>query len=143
MTDVGLPVAFAAGVLALRSPCSALLLPSFFAYAFASHSAQLRRTAVFYLGLLLTLVPLGMGASAASTLLYGNRQLLVAIAGWFIVALGLVQILGAASPSRSPAGCNKPPAGRRREAPAGPPPWPWARSTAWLVSAQGPSSAPS
>lgn len=94
MTDVGLLVAFAAGVLALLSPCSALLLPSFFAYAFASHSAQLRRTAVFYLGLLLTLVPLGMGASAASTLLYGNRQLLVAIAGWFIVALGLVQILG-------------------------------------------------
>ncbi len=94
MTEVGLLAAFAAGVLALLSPCSALLLPSFFAYAFASRSAQLRRTAVFYLGLVTTLVPLGVGASAASSLIYGHRQLLVAIAGWFIVALGVLQILG-------------------------------------------------
>jgi cytochrome c biogenesis protein CcdA len=94
MSDVGLLAAFAAGVLALLSPCSALLLPSFFAYAFASPSAQLRRTAAFYLGLALTLVPLGVGASAASSLVYGHRQLLVSVAGWFIIALGLVQILG-------------------------------------------------
>jgi len=94
MTDVGMLAAFAAGVLALLSPCSALLLPSFFAYAFASRSAQLARTAVFYLGLLITLVPLGVGASAASSLFYGHRQLLVAIAGWFIISLGLMQILG-------------------------------------------------
>jgi cytochrome c biogenesis protein CcdA len=94
MSDVGLLAAFAAGVLALLSPCSALLLPSFFAYAFASPSAQLRRTAAFYLGLALTLVPLGVGASAASSLVYGHRQLLVSVAGWFIIALGLMQILG-------------------------------------------------
>lgn len=94
MTDVGMLAAFAAGVLALLSPCSALLLPSFFAYAFASRSAQLARTAVFYLGLLITLVPLGVGASAASSLFYGHRQLLVAIAGWFIISLGVMQILG-------------------------------------------------
>ena len=94
MTDVGMLAAFAAGVLALLSPCSALLLPSFFAYAFASRSAQLARTAVFYLGLLITLVPLGVGASAASALFYGHRQLLVAVAGWFIISLGVMQILG-------------------------------------------------
>lgn len=94
MTDVGLLAAFAAGVLALLSPCSALLLPSFFAYAFASRSAQLLRTAVFYLGLLITLVPLGIGASAASSLFYGHRPLLIGIAGWSIIALGVMQVLG-------------------------------------------------
>ena len=73
MTEVGLLAAFAAGVLALLSPCSALLLPSFFAYAFAGRSALLLRTAAFYAGLLLTLVPLGTGAGAASSLFYGHR----------------------------------------------------------------------
>ncbi len=34
MTQIGLLGAFLGGVLALLSPCSALLLPSFFAYAF-------------------------------------------------------------------------------------------------------------
>lgn len=94
MTEVGLLAAFAAGVLALLSPCSALLVPSFFAYAFASRTAQLLRTLAFYVGLLLTLVPLGVGASAASSLFYGHRQLLIAIAGWSIIALGVLMILG-------------------------------------------------
>ncbi len=94
MTEVGLLAAFAAGVLALLSPCSALLLPSFFAYAFSSRTALLLRTAAFYGGLLVTLVPLGTGAGAASTIFYGHRSLLIAIAGWSIITLGLLQILG-------------------------------------------------
>ena len=92
--EVGLLAAFAAGVLALLSPCSALLLPSFFAYAFASRTALLLRTALFYVGLAITLVPLGTGAGAASALFYGHRSLLISIAGWSIIVLGLLQILG-------------------------------------------------
>lgn len=94
MSEVGVLAAFAAGILALLSPCSALLLPSFFAYAFASRRALLARTFVFYLGLLLTLVPLGTGASAASSLFYGHRPLLIAIAGWTIIGLGVLQLVG-------------------------------------------------
>ncbi len=94
MGEVGLLVAFAAGVLALLSPCSALLLPSFFAYAFASRTMLLRRTMGFYVGLLLTLVPLGMGAGFASSLFYGHRATLIAVAGWTLVALGVLQLLG-------------------------------------------------
>jgi cytochrome c biogenesis protein CcdA len=94
VTEVGLLAAFAAGVLALLSPCSALLLPSFFAYAFGSRSALLLRTAAFYGGLLLTLVPLGTGAGAASSLFYGHRATLIAVAGWTVIALGAFQVLG-------------------------------------------------
>ncbi len=43
-------VAFAGGVLSLLSPCSALLLPAFFAYAFPSRGQLVLRTGVFYLG---------------------------------------------------------------------------------------------
>ncbi len=94
MSEVGLVAALAAGMLALLSPCSALLLPSFFAYAFASTRALVARTLVFYLGLLVTLVPLGTGASAASSLFYGQRPLLIAVAGWTIIGLGVLQLLG-------------------------------------------------
>ncbi|WP_299928198.1 cytochrome c biogenesis CcdA family protein [uncultured Nocardioides sp.] len=94
MSEVGVLAAFAAGILALLSPCSALLLPSFFAYAFANRRALLARTAVFYLGLLVTLVPLGTGASAASSLFYGHRPLLIAVAGWTIIGLGMLQLVG-------------------------------------------------
>jgi len=51
MTGIGYLAAFLGGVLTLLSPCSALLLPAFFAYAFASRSRLLGRTAVFYAGL--------------------------------------------------------------------------------------------
>jgi cytochrome c biogenesis protein CcdA len=94
MTEIGLLAAFAAGLLALLSPCSALLLPSFFAYAFASPTAMVLRTGVFYAGLLVTLVPLGVGASAASQLFYGHRSTLIAAAGWTIVGLGVLQVVG-------------------------------------------------
>lgn len=94
MTEVSLLAALAAGLLALLSPCSALLVPSFFAYAFASKRALLARTAVFYLGLCLTLVPLGTGAGAASAFFYGHRSTLIAVAGWVIIGFGVLQILG-------------------------------------------------
>jgi len=94
VTDVGLLAAFAAGALALLSPCSALLLPSFFAYAFASRRQLVARTALFYVGLLLTLVPLGTGAGAASRLFYGHRSLLIAVAGWTIIGLGVLVLAG-------------------------------------------------
>ena len=59
------------------SPCcrraARCCCPSFFAYAFASTRALVARTLVFYLGLVLTLVPLGTGAGAASSLFYGHR----------------------------------------------------------------------
>ncbi len=62
MSDPGVLVAFLGGLLALLSPCSALLLPAFFAYSFTSRTRLLGRTALFYAGLCLTLVPLGWPA---------------------------------------------------------------------------------
>ncbi len=94
MGELGLVAAFLGGALTLISPCSALLLPSFFAYAFAHPRELLARTVVFWLGLCLTLVPLGVGSALVSTLFYGHREVLIAVAGWTIIALGVVQLLG-------------------------------------------------
>jgi cytochrome c biogenesis protein CcdA len=92
--EIGFVAAFLGGVLTLISPCGALLLPSFFAYAFASPGALLARTAVFYAGLAVSLVPLGMGASLAGSLFFGHRGTLILVAGWLVIALGVAQILG-------------------------------------------------
>jgi cytochrome c biogenesis protein CcdA len=92
--EIGYLAAFLGGVLTLISPCGALLLPSFFAYAFDRPTALLARTGVFYLGLAVTLVPLGMGASLASALFFGHRDLLILVAGWLMIALGVAQMVG-------------------------------------------------
>lgn len=98
--DIGYLAALFGGLLALLSPCSALLLPAFFAYSIDSSSRLLARTGIFYLGLATTLVPLGAAGSFAGRFFYGNRDLLVLLGGWLIIALGMLQILGMGFASR-------------------------------------------
>ena len=94
MVEVSYLASFVGGLLSLLSPCSALLLPAFFAYAFQSRRELVGRTAVFYLGLAATLVPLGMGISWVSTLVYGHRGALIGISGFVVIAFGFLQLLG-------------------------------------------------
>ena len=63
MLEVSFAAAFAGGVLSLLAPCSALLLPAFFAYAFTSRTELFGRTLLFLAGLCTVFVPLGLGAS--------------------------------------------------------------------------------
>ncbi len=100
MTDIGYLAALLGGLLALLSPCSALLLPAFFAYSIDSTSRLLARTGIFYAGLATTLVPLGAAGSYAGRFFHGNRDALVLAGGWLIIALGLAQILGLGFASR-------------------------------------------
>ncbi|WMX45935.1 cytochrome c biogenesis CcdA family protein [Streptomyces roseicoloratus] len=99
-SGIGYFAAFLGGLLALLSPCSALLLPAFFAYSMETRAKLVARTGIFYAGLATTLVPLGAAGSFAGRLFYGHRDLLVALGGWTIVALGVLQILGLGFASR-------------------------------------------
>jgi cytochrome c biogenesis protein CcdA len=94
VVEVSFLASFLGGLLSLLSPCSALLLPAFFAYAFQSRGELIGRTAVFYLGLCATLVPLGMGISTVSSLIYGYRGTLITVSGLVIIAFGAIQALG-------------------------------------------------
>ena len=94
MPEVSYLASFLGGLLSLLSPCSALLLPAFFAFAFQSRGELVRRTLVFYVGLAVTLVPLGMGIAAVSRLVYGYRGALILGSGILIIAFGVVQLLG-------------------------------------------------
>jgi cytochrome c biogenesis protein CcdA len=94
VVEVSFLATFFGGVLSLLSPCSALLLPAFFAYAFGGGGELVKKTGVFYLGLAATLVPLGMGISAVSALFYGHRSTLILASGALIIAFGILQLLG-------------------------------------------------
>lgn len=92
--DVGLLSAFAGGILALLSPCAALLMPAFFASTIGAGPRLFVHGAVFYVGLLLVLVPLGIGVGALGALFVTHRQAIVLAASVLLVVLGIVQILG-------------------------------------------------
>lgn len=111
MIDIGYAGAFLGGVLTLLSPCSAVLLPAFFAYAFSSPAALVGRTVVFYAGLVTMLVPLGLAASSLGSLLTERRGILVGVVSAVVIVLGALQMLGVSlrlpgrtsSPRRDPA----------------------------------------
>ncbi|MBT1258318.1 cytochrome c biogenesis protein CcdA [Rhodococcus erythropolis] len=94
MTNIGLVGAFFGGLLSLVSPCSALLLPSFFAYAFDGIGRLALRTALFYAGLATVLMPLGAGLGMMGSILVEHRILITLISGIVLILLGVLTVLG-------------------------------------------------
>ena len=87
--EVGFAYAVIGGMLGVFSPCNALLLPAFFANIAASRAKLLSLGAVFLAGLLITLVPLGLGLGWLGGTLSIDRGVLLTGAGWVLIVLGL------------------------------------------------------
>lgn len=92
--EIGYAGAFLGGLLALISPCSAMLLPAFFAYAFERPAKLLATTGIFYLGLAATLVPMGAAASTVGAALTTHRDTVVLVGSGMLIAFGAMQIAG-------------------------------------------------
>lgn len=92
---LGLITAFLGGVVGVFSPCNALLLPAFFAHAASSTRRLIPLGGMFLVGLMATLVPLGAGLGWLGGHLTLDRGVLLAVAGWIIVGLGVVHLVGA------------------------------------------------
>lgn len=92
--SIGLTGAFLGGLFALVSPCSALLLPSFFAYAFDGFGRLLTRTLLLYVGLAAVLVPLGAGVGALGSLFTLHRAAITTVGGLLLIAFGLMTASG-------------------------------------------------
>lgn len=80
-------------MLALLSPCSALLLPAYFASTVSSKLHLFTHGAVFYLGLVATLVPFGLGLGALGAWVTIDRHLIVLGTSVLLVVLGIAQAL--------------------------------------------------
>lgn len=92
--DIGFLTAFLGGTLALLSPCGALLLPAFFASTVGTRTRLLGHGAVFYAGLLVILVPLGVGAGALGAIFVTQRETIILVASVLLIVLGTAQIFG-------------------------------------------------
>ncbi|WP_051259343.1 cytochrome c biogenesis CcdA family protein [Schaalia suimastitidis] len=92
MGDIPALAALLGGALTLFAPCSALLLPAFFAHAFAERRTLIVRTVLFWCGLLTTLVPLGVMAGSLGAYLRTWEQQIAVGAGTLIILLGVAQI---------------------------------------------------
>ena len=92
--EISLVTAFLGGVLALLSPCGALLLPAFFASVIGQRMRLVVHGGVFYLGLAVTLVPLGLGLGAVGNLLTEYRDGLIVTTSAILIVLGLAQAAG-------------------------------------------------
>lgn len=94
MLEVSFLAAFLGGVLSLFAPCSALLLPAFFAYAFTSRTQLIGRTIIFLAGLGTIFVPLGLGASLVAAALIDHRQTTIIVAGLMLIGFGTLTLVG-------------------------------------------------
>jgi len=94
MLEISFAAAFAGGVLSLLAPCSALLLPAFFAYAFTSRTELFGRTLLFLAGLCTVFLPLGLGASFVAALLLDYRETTILVAGLLLIGFGVLELTG-------------------------------------------------
>ncbi len=87
-------VAFIGGIVSLLSPCSAAVLPAFFAYSFKEKTQLVKKSFIFFIGLSIPLVLLGLSASVAGRFLNVYRTQFVIGAGILMIIFGLMALLG-------------------------------------------------
>lgn len=95
LVGASLVAAFIAGIAALFAPCCiTVLLPSYFASIFRERSKVFLMTFIFFLGILIVFLPLGLGAAALGQIFSRFHNIIFAVGGVFLVLLGLLLLAG-------------------------------------------------
>jgi cytochrome c-type biogenesis protein len=83
------------GVVALLAPCCvSVMLPAYFATSFRRRVGLVAMTFVFAGGVATIIVPLGLGATALSSVLAGHHLLVFGVGALFMIAGGLFMLSG-------------------------------------------------
>ena len=86
---------FFAGVAALFAPCCVtVLLPTYLASIFKQRTTVFLMTFIYFLGLLVVFLPIGLGASALSQLFSTYHNVIFSLGAVFLILLGLTLVLG-------------------------------------------------
>ena len=85
-------IAFLGGVLTLLAPCSVMLLPAFFSYAFQSPRELFARCGIFWLGLLTPLIPLGAALSSVVALIREHSAFITQVIALLVIIAGLITL---------------------------------------------------
>lgn len=95
LIGASLIAAFIAGVAALFAPCCVtVLLPSYFASIFREKHKVFLMTFIFFLGILIVFLPLGLGLGFLGQIFSRYHNLVFGIGAIFLIFLGLFLILG-------------------------------------------------
>lgn len=95
LVSTSIVAAFVAGVAALFAPCCiTVLLPSYLGSIFRERRQVFLMTFIFFLGILLVFLPIGLGFAAFSQFLSRYHNLIFAIGGSFLLLLGVMLLLG-------------------------------------------------
>ncbi|MEK6983322.1 MAG: cytochrome c biogenesis CcdA family protein [Nanoarchaeota archaeon] len=87
--------AFIAGIAALFAPCCiTVLLPTYLSSIFRQKRTVVTMTLVFFLGLLVVFLPLGLGFAGIGSLFSKNHDWIFIIGGVFLLLLGASILLG-------------------------------------------------
>ncbi len=87
-------IGFLGGVLSLLSPCSGVLLPSFFALIFKSKKSLFLNTLFFSLGVLILALPLGIGSAFIFSFFLKWGKILFKSLGIFFILVSLLTLIG-------------------------------------------------
>lgn len=95
LIGTSLVASFVAGVAALFAPCCiTVLLPSYLGSVFRERTKVFIMTFIFFLGILLVFLPLGLGFAAFGQALSKYHNTIFIIGGGFLLLLGLSLLLG-------------------------------------------------
>jgi cytochrome c-type biogenesis protein len=95
LISTSLITAFLAGSAALLAPCCVgVLLPSYLATVFKTKSKIFFMTFIYFLGLLVVFLPLGLGVAGLSQTFSQYHSLIFTIGGAFMLFMGLMLLAG-------------------------------------------------
>ena len=78
-------ISFLGGILSILSPCSGVILPVYFGFAFKHKEKLVLHTLLFSLGVIITAIPIGIGAVVIFTFLRSWGVLLFKLIGLFFI----------------------------------------------------------
>ncbi|MHB8487595.1 MAG: cytochrome c biogenesis CcdA family protein [Candidatus Dormibacteria bacterium] len=87
--------ALVGGMVALFAPCCiSVMLPAYFAGSFRRRQALVGMTFVFAAGVATVILPIALGATAVSRLIFGYHEPVFLVAGTLMVLMGIVTLTG-------------------------------------------------
>lgn len=86
---------FIAGMIALLAPCCiTVVLPAYFASALKQRKKILKMTLIFFVGVAVVLIPIGLGAAALAKIFQNFHREMYIVGGLFMLILSAMSISG-------------------------------------------------
>lgn len=86
---------FFAGMIALLAPCCiTVVLPAYLASTLREKKSVIKMTLVFFLGIAVILVPIGLGAASLARIFQNFHQQMYVVGGIFMIILAFMSVVG-------------------------------------------------